>query len=350
MLPRPRLRGTWATSRWASWRLHQPARRRSFGNQAICCAIDHAAQRKAGLEPHLQGVLIELNPRRAGLGRDDAPVASGEDQRVRVLSSPRPVPHVGRGRVSLCTRFTFRQGRAPAARGFGPRLRATLTFALKRTLNGTFPADVPPHRDQPLSHRIGGPPDISGRSCGARGTAVASKVKRLWRLMKAPSAIRGHGPSKPEQDRPVSHRNNRLHRWRTGDQQRANRAPISRLPSSPSVVAVAHTPAAAHQTHSSTRTSGDLFEGWPRRSQMPRIDVCARVPEPRVDDRAADVMALSAGRVPCRARALSPINASLLARPRCHPRRNQRRAHGGHDYHHSPRTPGPADKHDRKAS
>ena len=47
-----------------------------LGNQAIRCANDYVAQRKAGLEPHFKASSIGLNPDELDFWKDDAPVAS----------------------------------------------------------------------------------------------------------------------------------------------------------------------------------------------------------------------------------------------------------------------------------
>ena len=47
-----------------------------LGNQAIRCANDYVAQRKAGLEPHFKASSIGLNPDELDFWKDDAPVAA----------------------------------------------------------------------------------------------------------------------------------------------------------------------------------------------------------------------------------------------------------------------------------
>ena len=47
-----------------------------LGNQAIRCANDYVAQRKAGLEPHFTASSIGLNPDELDFWKDDAPVAA----------------------------------------------------------------------------------------------------------------------------------------------------------------------------------------------------------------------------------------------------------------------------------
>ena len=47
-----------------------------LGNQAIRCANDYTAQRKAGLEPHFKASSIGLNPDELDFWKDDAPVAA----------------------------------------------------------------------------------------------------------------------------------------------------------------------------------------------------------------------------------------------------------------------------------
>ena len=47
-----------------------------LGNQAIRCANDYVAQRKAGLEPHFKASSIGLNPDKLDFWKDDAPVAA----------------------------------------------------------------------------------------------------------------------------------------------------------------------------------------------------------------------------------------------------------------------------------
>ena len=47
-----------------------------LGNQAIRCANDYTAQRKAGLEPHFKASSIGLNPDELDFWKDDAPVAT----------------------------------------------------------------------------------------------------------------------------------------------------------------------------------------------------------------------------------------------------------------------------------
>ena len=47
-----------------------------LGNQAIRCADDYVAQRKAGLEPHFKASSIGLNPDELDFWKDDAPVAA----------------------------------------------------------------------------------------------------------------------------------------------------------------------------------------------------------------------------------------------------------------------------------
>lgn len=47
-----------------------------LGNQAIRCANDYVAQRKAGLEPHFKASAIGLNPDELDFWKDDAPVAA----------------------------------------------------------------------------------------------------------------------------------------------------------------------------------------------------------------------------------------------------------------------------------
>ena len=47
-----------------------------LGNQAIRCANDYVAQRKAGLEPHFKASSIGLNPDELDFWKDDAPVAT----------------------------------------------------------------------------------------------------------------------------------------------------------------------------------------------------------------------------------------------------------------------------------
>ena len=47
-----------------------------LGNQAIRCANDYTAQRKAGLEPHFTASSIGLNPDELDFWKDDAPVAT----------------------------------------------------------------------------------------------------------------------------------------------------------------------------------------------------------------------------------------------------------------------------------
>ena len=47
-----------------------------LGNQALRCANDYVAQRKAGLEPHFKASSIGLNPDELDFWKDDAPVAA----------------------------------------------------------------------------------------------------------------------------------------------------------------------------------------------------------------------------------------------------------------------------------
>ena len=47
-----------------------------LGNQAIRCANDYTAQRKAGLEPHFKASSIGLNPDELDFWKDDAPIAT----------------------------------------------------------------------------------------------------------------------------------------------------------------------------------------------------------------------------------------------------------------------------------
>ena len=47
-----------------------------LGNQAIRCANDYVAQRKAGLEPHFKASSIGLNPDELDFWKDDAPIAA----------------------------------------------------------------------------------------------------------------------------------------------------------------------------------------------------------------------------------------------------------------------------------
>ena len=47
-----------------------------LGNQAIRCANDYVAQRKAGLEPHFKASAIGLNPDELDFWKDDAPIAA----------------------------------------------------------------------------------------------------------------------------------------------------------------------------------------------------------------------------------------------------------------------------------
>ena len=47
-----------------------------LGNQAIRCANDYSAQRKAGIEPHFRASAIGLNPDNLDFWKDDAPVAT----------------------------------------------------------------------------------------------------------------------------------------------------------------------------------------------------------------------------------------------------------------------------------
>ena len=47
-----------------------------LGNQAIRCANDYVAQRKAGLEPHFKASSIGLNPDELDFWKDDAPIAT----------------------------------------------------------------------------------------------------------------------------------------------------------------------------------------------------------------------------------------------------------------------------------
>ena len=49
-----------------------------LGNQAIRCANDYVAQRKAGLEPHFKASAIGLNPDELDFWKDDATVATGK--------------------------------------------------------------------------------------------------------------------------------------------------------------------------------------------------------------------------------------------------------------------------------
>ena len=49
-----------------------------LGNQAIRCANDYVAQRKAGLEPHFKASSIGLNPDELDFWKDDAPVAAAK--------------------------------------------------------------------------------------------------------------------------------------------------------------------------------------------------------------------------------------------------------------------------------
>ena len=49
-----------------------------LGNQAIRCANDYTAQRKAGLEPHFKASSIGLNPDELDFWKDDAPVAAAK--------------------------------------------------------------------------------------------------------------------------------------------------------------------------------------------------------------------------------------------------------------------------------